>query len=292
MRFDSVGSAGGRCDKERVPFQGHFGTLGQFLAEEAEVGRLAHGVWIAVRLIPVATINECHGKTARHMECNIKNHNHKKQKTNDYRLGYFSVMNIRHLRLDEITESVVVRFQKFASELFVADTLDHAALLQLQVGLTQEPHLFLHAIGLAGHRVETGDVVVEAPAEILVDAGVEIEPIAEDLAFVLLQLNGSLRFADVQIQMGDVLQRPAQTIGQQDERFFHPFGDQNQFELVVQLLDPFPDNFRIFVKEFRRDSPVEGDLVATETAHPAPRFVVDDALVVPQHPDKSFQVLK
>jgi hypothetical protein len=33
-------------------------------------------------------------------------------------------------------------------------------------------------------------------------------------------------------------------------------------------------------------------LVATETAHPAPRFVVDDALVVPQHPDKSFQVLK
>jgi len=185
-----------------------------------------------------------------------------------------------------------VRFQKFASELFVADTLDHAALLQLEVGLTEESHLLLHAIGLAGDRVETGNVVVETPAKILVDVGVEIEPAAEDVAFVFFECNGPLRFPDVQIQMGDVLQRPAQTIGQQDQRFFHPFGDQDQLELVVQLLDPLPDDFGILVKEFRRDPPVEGDLVATKAAKPAPRFVVEGALVVSQDPDKSFQVLK
>lgn len=45
--------------------------------------------------------------------------------------------NQRYLRLDEITESVVVRFQKLAPELFVADTLDHATLPQSEVELAK-----------------------------------------------------------------------------------------------------------------------------------------------------------
>ena len=52
-QLDSVRPSGGGRDVEGIPFQSHFGTLSQFLAEEAEVGRLAHGVRVAVRLVPV-----------------------------------------------------------------------------------------------------------------------------------------------------------------------------------------------------------------------------------------------
>ena len=50
--MESVRSSGGRCNKERIPFQSHFGTLSQFIAEQAEIGRLTHGVRVAVWLVP------------------------------------------------------------------------------------------------------------------------------------------------------------------------------------------------------------------------------------------------
>lgn len=155
--------------------------------------------------------------------------------------------NQRYLRLDEITESVVVRFQKLAPELFVADTLDHATLPQSEVELAKQSHLFLHSIGLA-EGVETGNVVIKSATKMLVNVRVEIEPAAENVALALFKPHRSLRFSHVQVQVSNVLQRPAESISQQDERLLHPFSDEHQLKFVVQLLNAIANHVRVFIE--------------------------------------------